>query len=214
MLLKSKSMSKNPKSFTLIELLVVVAIIAVLVALLLPALGQARENARRGTCQSNLKQIYMAIVYFTEDNKGYVPQVFVEDGSKNWMWWPPRLGPYFRDDYWMPGEKNKIYECPTGGGYSMNGTIFLPPVQLDRVVNPSTKMYVVDVSQGHPSDAWSLWFNDYTYNFWDPSVNQFYKSSIALRHSDGGNILFVDGHVEWWDSGRIMTSGAAAIRPD
>ncbi len=63
------------KGFTLIELLVVVAIIALLIAILLPSLARAREQAKRSTCASNLKQIYTAMYEYSGDNKGTFPKV-------------------------------------------------------------------------------------------------------------------------------------------
>ena len=66
---------KMRKGFTLIELLVVMVIIALLVGLLLPALGRAREEARKTQCRSNLRQIGLAMNIYCHDNKGYTPQV-------------------------------------------------------------------------------------------------------------------------------------------
>ncbi|MFH0964227.1 MAG: type II secretion system protein [Planctomycetota bacterium] len=61
------------RGFTLIELLVVMVIIALLVGLLLPALGRAREEARKTQCRSNLRQIGLAMNMYTTDNKGWTP---------------------------------------------------------------------------------------------------------------------------------------------
>ena len=64
------------KGFTLIELLVVMVIIALLVGLLLPALGRAREEARKTQCRSNLRQIGLAMNIYANDNKGFIPVVY------------------------------------------------------------------------------------------------------------------------------------------
>jgi len=61
------------RAFTLVELLVVIGIIALLIAMLLPVLGRAKEQANRVVCLSNHKQIMMAVAFYCNDNKGYVP---------------------------------------------------------------------------------------------------------------------------------------------
>jgi len=60
-------------AFTLIELMIVIAILGVLVGLLMPALGKARESARRATCLSNLRQVHQSFLLFAEENEGRVP---------------------------------------------------------------------------------------------------------------------------------------------
>jgi prepilin-type N-terminal cleavage/methylation domain-containing protein len=72
---------KRSRAFTLVELLVVVAIIAVLIALLLPSLGRAREMAKRAVCASNLRQNAMACLMYAEDNKGWFPQADWRGGN-------------------------------------------------------------------------------------------------------------------------------------
>ncbi len=66
--------SSRLRAFTLIEILVVISIIAILAALLFPVFGRARENARRASCQSNLKQIGIAIAMYREDFDGVNPR--------------------------------------------------------------------------------------------------------------------------------------------
>ena len=69
------------KGFTLIELLVVMVIIALLVGLLLPALGRAREEARKTQCRSNFRQIGLAVHMYAADNKGFLPALYGHSGT-------------------------------------------------------------------------------------------------------------------------------------
>jgi len=94
--MKRKSLSSNQSrlalgnAFTLIELLVVIAIIAILAAMLLPALAKAKETGRRSVCKSNVRQLAMGIMMYASDNREEYPQA-----SSHLVWVPLNIFNYF-----------------------------------------------------------------------------------------------------------------------
>jgi prepilin-type N-terminal cleavage/methylation domain-containing protein/prepilin-type processing-associated H-X9-DG protein len=111
-------MRTQPRAFTLVELLVVIGIIAVLISVLLPALSKANDAARSTKCLSNLKQVGMATVMYTNDNKGkWLPPYKAAESTSTWVatgspTWP---GPFFF--IFLSGrylkENPAVWICPT-----------------------------------------------------------------------------------------------------
>src|SRR2546422_11668256 len=86
-----KIWTRVTSAFTLIELLVVIAIIAILAAMLLPALSRAKERALRINCASNLRQIGIAVFSYTSDNEDKLPPNRVNATSGS-VWYPYEIG--------------------------------------------------------------------------------------------------------------------------
>jgi prepilin-type N-terminal cleavage/methylation domain-containing protein/prepilin-type processing-associated H-X9-DG protein len=91
------------RGFTLIELLVVIAIIAILASILFPVFGRARENARRSSCQSNLKQIGLGLLQYTQDYDERFPQSV--QSVNPWFGWTQLVQPYIKS--------YQLFQCPS-----------------------------------------------------------------------------------------------------
>jgi prepilin-type N-terminal cleavage/methylation domain-containing protein len=133
---------RSSGGFTLVELLVVIGIIGLLVSILVPALGKARQAANETKCQSNLRQLVTGWLMFANDNKGHLPGNWFDHGHPNpnyrdWLFGAssspqdaPQLGTIFR----YVNNQPSLYRCPTRpdsqigirGAYYSNGRFDYP----------------------------------------------------------------------------------------
>ncbi len=184
------------KGFTLIELLVVIAIIAILAAILFPVFARAREKARQASCLSNMKQIALAQLMYTQDyDETFSPQMGYWS-SDNWTsdiagYWYNRIMPYIKNEQILICPSEATHAVATGGGsaaaykcnYAQN--YFLASAATAKVEYPSA--CVLNCERN----------NNYVriYNPASGGTNAYH--ALAARHNDGLNFSYVDGHAKW-----------------
>ena len=112
--------TKTKNAFTLIELLVVIAIIAILAAILFPVFARARENARRASCQSNLKQMGLGIIQYVQDYDEKFPQGYYypdnNSSAGGYIHWSGTTQPYLKS--------LQIFVCPSDANGGLAPTNF------------------------------------------------------------------------------------------
>lgn len=208
-------------AFTLIELLVVVGIIAILVAILLPAVAKAKEYGRKVTCGSNMKQIALALQSYADDFGDMYPLAWIDQPwsilqddlttSHIRMGWMRRLFPYV-------GQQDKVYKCPS---FARNPDYF-------NYFLGTRAAYAARRLQGHPEGTSRVpvkrgWIeypaafvlggdcnrifdvndsdrDDYTQPClgWKDVRDAEPENFWEAWHSDGLNVIFADAHVGWF----------------
>jgi prepilin-type N-terminal cleavage/methylation domain-containing protein/prepilin-type processing-associated H-X9-DG protein len=186
------------RAFTLIELLVVIAIIAILAAILFPVFARARENARRASCQSNLKQIGLGILQYVQDYDEKFPPATVSD--PNVVGWAGAIQPYVKSE--------QLFRCPS----SLTSPTNDPALPI-RLIGSFTD-YFYNYNLNQTSQAQLEYSSNVVMNGDSNggAADKYLQNSDsgARRHLDGGNFSFADGHVKWSTFGKILSGSVAA----
>lgn len=214
---------QNASAFTLVELLVVVGIIAVLAALLLPALAAAKESAKRAICASNLRQLGLATRLYWDEHRDRAFRFqdgYTNGGDFYWFGWIERWTGDNEGKRDFDVTASKLYpylqgrgveHCPSlsyesqfkfkargasyGYGYNrhLSAPSHQPEFQVSSLRDPSSTALFADAAQ----------INTFQYPASPerPLLEEFYyisawEPTVHFRHKDLANALFCDGHVD------------------
>jgi prepilin-type N-terminal cleavage/methylation domain-containing protein/prepilin-type processing-associated H-X9-DG protein len=204
-------MKMKRTGFTLIELLVVIAIIAILAAILFPVFARARAKAQQNTCLSNVKQLMLAVIMYCSDYDETLPRdnngTAMVGGSPQIQTWARVLKPYVKNE--------QIYLCPSKPENDFQfekdpDTVWAPCAYgandsyLFRGIGYSvTRVGAVE----SPSETIALG-ERYGLNkvrLYSPvaegGAGATPKCNVDVRHNEGANFGFLDGHAKWMQSG-------------
>jgi len=201
--------AKKRGGFTLIELLVVIAIIAILAAILFPVFAKAREKARMASCQSNLKQIGLAMQMYAQDYDETIDHSLRPLAPVNTsVRWSDSLMPYIKNA--------QVLICPsqrsdTVISYGRNlylGCGGIVPGQdcrrwgfatsLSDVKCPAETIYAADNQA-----SGTAYYRGPNVDWLENDPNYYASAPDTGRHNGGRNFLFLDGHVKWAQESKL-----------
>ena len=206
------------------ELLVVIAIIAILAAILFPVFARARENARKSTCQSNLKQLGLGLIQYVQDYDERLPHCRYPDARFAPSPYNQALVTYSWPQLVMPYLKNfGILKCPSDerARPTINGTAGTTQMETwsygrnyGYFNNTGKAVVMAELTPaqiGQPSDLIMLGEADNCNRCGPRTANWPGNGTVSVdaamgtyldpRHMDGMNFAFHDGHVKWFKHG-------------
>ena len=232
-----QKLQNRESAFTLIELLVVVAIIAILAAILFPVFARARENARRSSCQSNLKQIGLGVLQYAQDYDEILPSPSYGSSSAQLTAtqrpkWNDVIQPYIKS--------TQLFVCPSHsditfltsdtfpiagrgndelGSYGMNWTYWGAgqrqnqgvgyACNLAEIGQTAETIFAADYD-GASNRSTISWKNGSAPTPDNTTSPPQLGATMPARHLDTLNVLYCDGHVKSSNIGSLTSAGTNA----